>query len=86
MIQPGSMSILYSTDPRRGEWKAIPAILHDLQDPGLFIDDDGKAYMFWGSFNVYPIRGIELDKNYRFIKKGEVKGSVKIRRMTMWSW
>lgn len=69
----GSMSILYSTDPKKGEWKAVPAILHNLQDPALFIDDDGKAYMFWGSSNVYPIRGIELDKDHRFLKKGEAK-------------
>ena len=36
-----------------------------------FIDDDGKAYMFWGSSNLYPIRGIELDRNKRFIPKGK---------------
>ena len=69
----GSMSILYSDNPKSGEWKATPAILHNLQDPDLFIDDDGKAYMFWGSSNVYPIRGMELDKNHRFLPKGEVK-------------
>lgn len=67
------MSILYSDDPKRGEWKATPAILHNLQDPDLFIDDDGQAYMFWGSSNIYPIRGVELDKNHRFLPKGEVK-------------
>lgn len=67
----GAMSILYTDDPKKGDWKATPAILHDLQDPDLFIDDDGKAYMFWGSSNTYPLRGMELDKNNRFIKKGE---------------
>ena len=39
----------------------------------IVIDDDGKAYMFWGSSNVYPIRGMELDKDHRFTKKGETK-------------
>ena len=39
--------------------ESYTAILHNLQDPDLFIDDDGKAYMFWGSSNVYPIRGME---------------------------
>lgn len=62
----GSMSILYTDDPKKGDWKAVPAILHDLQDPDLFIDDDGQAYMFWGSSNVYPIRAKKLDKNDRF--------------------
>ena len=48
----GSMSILYTDNPASGNWEAVPAILHNLQDPDLFIDDDGKAYMFWGSSNV----------------------------------
>ncbi len=69
----GSMSILYTDNPKKGEWKGVPAILHDLQDPDLFIDDDGKAYMFWGSSNVFPIRGMELDRNHRFLPKGEKK-------------
>lgn len=62
----GSMSILYTDNPKKGDWKATPSILNDLQDPDLFIDDDGKAYMFWGSSNVYPIRAKILDKNHRF--------------------
>jgi hypothetical protein len=62
----GSMSVLYTDNPKKGDWKAVPSILNDLQDPDLFIDDDGKAYMFWGSSNVYPIRGKVLDKNKRF--------------------
>jgi beta-xylosidase len=63
----GSMSILYTDNPKKGDWKAVPAILHNLQDPDLFIDDDGSAYMFWGSSNLYPIRGMRLDKNHRFL-------------------
>jgi hypothetical protein len=59
----GSMSVLYTDNPKKGDWKAVPAILNDLQDPNLFIDDDGKAYMFWGSSNVYPIRAKTLDKD-----------------------
>jgi hypothetical protein len=62
----GSMSVLYTDDPKKGDWKAVPSILNDLQDPDLFIDDDGKAYMFWGSSNVYPIKAKILDKNHRF--------------------
>ena len=62
----GSMSVLYTDDPLRGNWKATPAILHNLQDPALFIDDDGQAYVFWGSSNVYPIRAKTLDRSKRF--------------------
>ncbi len=62
----GSMSILYTDDPKKGDWKAVPAILHNLQDPDLFIDDDGQAYMFWGSSNKFPIRAKKLDRKQRF--------------------
>ncbi len=62
----GSMSILFTDDPKKGDWQATPSILNDLQDPDIFIDDDGQAYVFWGSSNVYPIRAKKLDKNHRF--------------------
>lgn len=63
----GSMSILFTDNPKKGDWKATPSILNDLQDPALFIDDDEKAYMFWGSSNVYPIRAKILDPKNRFL-------------------
>ena len=62
----GSMSILYTDDPKKGDWKAIPGILNNLQDPDLFIDDDSKAYMYWGSSNQFPIRAETLDMNNNF--------------------
>lgn len=67
----GSMSILYTDNPKKGDWKPTPFILNDLQDPDLFIDDDGKAYMFWGSSNLYPIRGKELDRTKNFKPVGK---------------
>lgn len=30
-------------------------------DPALFRDDDGRWFVYWGSSNVYPIYGLELD-------------------------
>jgi hypothetical protein len=62
----GSMSVLYTDNPKKGDWKAVPAILNDLQDPDLFIDDDGKTYLYWGSSNTFPIRAKELDRSRRF--------------------
>lgn len=62
----GAMSVLYTDDPKKGNWKATPSILTDLQDPDLFMDDNGDAYMFWGSSNKFPIRGITLDKEKNF--------------------
>ena len=68
----GSMAILYTDNPKRGDWKAVPSVLNNLQDPDLFIDDDGQAYMFWGSSNRFPIRAKKLDRTNRFIPSSEV--------------
>ncbi len=65
----GNMSLLYTDDPKKGDWKAVPTVLYQLQDPAFFIDDDGRAFMFWGSSNRLPIRGYELDPRRRFLPK-----------------
>jgi hypothetical protein len=62
----GHMSVLYTDDPKKGDWQAVPGIINNLQDPHIFIDDDDQAYVFWGSSNKYPIRAKTLDKNLRF--------------------
>lgn len=65
----GTMSLLYTDDPQKGDWQAVPALLRGLQDPDFFMDDDGRAFMFWGSSNRLPIRGEELDPQHRFLPK-----------------
>ncbi len=67
----GSMAILYTDNPKKGDWKAVPSVLNQLQDPDLFIDDDGQAYMFWGSSNKFPVRVKTLDRNNRFIPSSD---------------
>ncbi len=67
----GIMSLLYTDNPKLGDWKAVPAILWNLQDPAFFIDDDDRSYIFWGSSNKFPIRGYELDTRQWFKKKSE---------------
>lgn len=59
-------SILYTDNPKKGDWKPVASVLHGFNDPAFFIDDDGKAYMYYGSSNKYPIRVKELDKSNRF--------------------
>lgn len=62
----GSMNVIYTEHPDRGRWEATQGLLHNLQDPALFIDEDGKSYMYWGSSNTFPIKVRELDRNKRF--------------------
>jgi hypothetical protein len=38
-------------------------------DPALFRDDDGRWFLYWGSSNVYPMYGIELDPKRRLAYK-----------------
>ena len=63
----GVMSILYTDNPKKGDWKPVLSILRNLQDPAFFIDDDERSYMYWGSSNRWPIRAYELDKNNKFL-------------------
>ncbi len=42
-------------------------------DPGLFKDDDGRWYLYWGSSNVFPLYGIELDPAKRLSYIGKAK-------------
>ncbi len=69
----GSMSVLHSENPKNGEWNATPSILHELQDPALFIDEDGQSYMYWGSSNKFPIRAKKMDRSKRFRPSEEIR-------------
>lgn len=42
-------------------------------DPDLFIDDDGKWYLYWGSSNVHPLYGAALDPTPPVTFQGAVK-------------
>ncbi|QJD81126.1 family 43 glycosylhydrolase [Spirosoma rhododendri] len=62
--------IFISTQPEQGKLtfynRWLPRLPKDIGpwDPALFHDDDtDKWYMYWGSSNVYPIFGAELDKS-----------------------
>ncbi|WP_138989650.1 family 43 glycosylhydrolase [Larkinella sp. C7] len=64
--------IFYSTEPENGKLKFynrwLPRLPKDIGpwDPALFHDPDtDKWYMYWGSSNVYPIFGAELDHRRR---------------------
>lgn len=49
-------------------------------DPALFRDDDGRWYLYWGSSNVYPLYGIELDPARRL---AYVAGAKPVKLLTL---
>jgi xylan 1,4-beta-xylosidase len=54
----------YSTQPTQDSWKEAVDSLHVAAwDPALFLDDDGRLYLYYGSSNAFPIYGQELDRN-----------------------
>ena len=74
----GYGSILYTDNPKSGKWTPTASISNNLQDSELFIDDDGKTYLYWGSSNVYPIRVKELNKDDRMLETGVKKDLINL--------
>jgi len=66
----GYGSILYTDNPKSGKWRPTASISNNLQDSELFIDDDGKSYLYWGSSNLHPLRVKMLNKDDRFLETG----------------
>lgn len=57
----GIPSTIWRTkDPLSGEFEKVSEPF-DFWDPDLFVDDDGRVYLYWGCGNTDPIYGIELD-------------------------
>ncbi|MBN2001102.1 family 43 glycosylhydrolase [candidate division KSB1 bacterium] len=60
-------TIYKSVDPRSGNWQvAKDSLFTAVWDPALFLDDDGRLYLYWGCSNIHPIYGIELDYRQNF--------------------
>jgi xylan 1,4-beta-xylosidase len=62
--------IFISTDPKSGHLNFYNRLLPRLKgatgpwDPDIFYDEEfNRWYMYWGSSNVFPIYGIELEKS-----------------------
>jgi xylan 1,4-beta-xylosidase len=75
--------IFYSTAPEKGDLKFynrwMPLLPKDIGpwDPALFHDDDtDRWFMYWGSSNVYPIFGAELDYSKKLAYKTAYKGLI----------
>ncbi|WP_337042894.1 family 43 glycosylhydrolase [Emticicia sp. 17c] len=77
--------IFYTTTPENGKLhfynRWLPQLPKDIGpwDPALFHDDaTDRWFMYWGSSNVYPIFGAELDKskNLTYKEKNNYKGLI----------
>ncbi|WP_435353034.1 family 43 glycosylhydrolase [Emticicia sp. SJ17W-69] len=77
--------IFYTTTPENGKLhfynRWLPQLPKDIGpwDPALFHDDaTDRWFMYWGSSNVYPIFGAELDKskNLTYKEKDNYKGLI----------
>jgi xylan 1,4-beta-xylosidase len=61
-VAKDKMPLYVSTEPDKGIWsEANPAFAPATWDPSIFQDDDKRVYLYWGSSNLYPLYGVELD-------------------------
>ena len=52
-----------STNPTVDDWKeAVDSFKVGAWDPCLFVDDDNRMYIYFGSSNTYPTYGQEIDR------------------------
>lgn len=56
-----SKAIYRTADPAKGDWKKV-ADIPAYGDPDLFLDDDGKLYMYSGCSSKTPLMVTELDR------------------------
>ncbi|HEX2937281.1 MAG TPA: family 43 glycosylhydrolase [Bacteroidales bacterium] len=64
---------LYScTDPKKGVWTKVATMDSDRYgDADIFIDDDGRVFMYFGWSQLLPIQVVELDPKNGFKEKGK---------------
>jgi hypothetical protein len=70
----GRGAVIETDNPELGDWKTNFAVINvprGVQDPNLFVDDDGRVYLYEESSNKWPIHGIELDAENFYVPIGE---------------
>ena len=63
--------VFASTDPKSGVWNRVGEYQRDYGDADMFIDDDGRIYMYWGWSQILPFQVVELDPDNGFREKGK---------------
>ncbi len=67
----GLHDVFSSNDPKNGVWNKVGTYQRDYGDADMFIDDDGRFYMYWGWSQILPFQAVELDPENGFREKGE---------------
>ncbi|MDT0678022.1 family 43 glycosylhydrolase [Autumnicola musiva] len=68
----GRMAVIKTDTPEVGDWQTQFGVIPiEIQDPALFVDDDGKVYLYEESSNVHPLHGVELDPDNYYMPIGE---------------
>lgn len=58
------LPVWYTTQPKNGRFKkAIDCGVLPWWDPYFFLDDDGKLYLYYGSSNEYPLKGVQVNRD-----------------------
>lgn len=75
----GRMAVIHTTNPEIGDWKTSYSVIPiEIQDPALFVDGDGRVYLYEESSNVHPIYGVELDPENNYLPKSEPKALISL--------
>ena len=62
--------IYRSEHPEKADSWTVEGKVRGDQDPALFLDDDGKVYLYYGCHEGGPISGVELDPANHFAEIG----------------
>jgi xylan 1,4-beta-xylosidase len=53
--------VFATSDPESGKWSQVATLKYGVSDPALFLDDDGRLYLYHGCNENKPLMAVELD-------------------------
>jgi beta-xylosidase len=57
------LPVWYTTSPKSGKFRrGVERNTLPSWDPCLFLDDDGKLYLYYGSSNEYPLKAVQVSR------------------------
>lgn len=58
------LPIWFTTEPKSGKFRrVVDKNMLPSWDPCLFLDDDGKLYLYYGSSNEFPLKGVQVSRD-----------------------